>query len=226
MAITRRRYSRRRLIRRRRPMRMLKAVRPYKKITNFVHRFVRWNDKDTVFSSTGPTIINTSTIADQNLSYSFKLRDVVNAVDFTSLYDQYRINKVTIYLERYRTSTGDSIAATPYSQKIRVVHDYNDNNTLTQEDDYLEYSNCKSYNTVGIGAAKIVLYPKVAQVIENVGGTQGFNSVPSNKVWLNTVDDQVPHFGLKMFIPVGGNTNGYPIFKVRARFDLSFKNSK
>lgn len=221
------RYTRKRRIARRKfTVRKARRVYRRKKVANQVHRYIRWNDKDTVFSTTGPTVINTNSFANQNLSYSFKLRDVVNAVDFTSLYDMYRINKITLYLERYWNVGGDSISVAPYNQKIRVVHDYNDNNTLTQEDDYLEYSNCKSYNTVGNGAAKIVLYPKVAQVVENVGGTQGFNAVSSNKMWFNTVDDQIPHFGIKMFIPQGGNNNGSAIFKVRARFDLSFKNSK
>lgn len=197
-----------------------------KKVTNMVHRFIRWSDKDTLFPSTsGPSFINASA-TDQHLTYSFKLRNVVNAVDFTSLYDQYRINKITIHFERLLNSTGDTIAATPYNQKIRVVHDYNDNNALANEDDYLEYSNCKSYNIIGNGTPKVTLYPKLAQVIENVGGTQGFNAVPSNKVWLNTVDDQIPHFGIKVFVPGGTTTVGYGLFKVRVRFDLSFKNSK
>lgn len=101
MALYRRKLTRRKLIRRRRPMRMLKAVRPYKKITNLVHRFVRWNDKDTSFpGTTGPIVINAAP-TDSNYSYSFNLRNLVNAVDFTSLYDQYRINKVTIFLERF-----------------------------------------------------------------------------------------------------------------------------
>lgn len=227
MALYRRKLTRRKLTRRRRPMRMLKAVRPYKKIANQVHRYVRWADKDTFFPTitTGPSLILALAV-DQNLSYSFNMRNMVNSVDFQSLYDMYRINKVTVFLERFWNNTGDTIAGTPYNQKIRVVHDYNDNNLLSNEDNYLEYSNCKSYNIVGNGAAKIVLYPKIAQVIENVGGTQGFNAIPSNKVWLNTVDDQIPHFGIKVFIPAGTSTVGQALFRVRVKFDVSFKNSK
>lgn len=205
-----------------------RSYRQYpKKITNYVHRFIRWNDKDTFFPTEdiAPTLIVALSTA-QNLSYSFNLRNVVNAVDFTSLYDQYRINKVTVYLERFWNSTGDTIAGTPYNSNIRVVHDYNDNNVLSQEDDYLEYSNCKSYKSVGNGTIKLVLYPKIAQVIENVGGTQGFNAVASNKMWLNTVDDRIPHFGIKIFVPPGISSTGQALFRVRAKFDLSFKNSK
>lgn len=197
-----------------------------KKITNMIHRYVRWGDKDTSYpaTATGPSLILSGT-GQQHLTYSFNLRNVVNAVDFTSLYDQYRINKVTIYLERFWNKTADIVSGQPNNRKIRVVHDYNDNNALTNEDEYLEYSNCKSYNAVANGTIKIVLYPKVAQVIENVGGTQGFNAVASNKMWLNTVDDQVPHFGIKIFVPEN-IIPSQPLFYVRTKFDLSFRNSK
>lgn len=227
MVIARRRYSRRRLIRRRRPMRMLKAVRPYKKITNFVHRFVRWTQAVTSFPTpeTGPVFINSQNIS-QHFSYSFALRNAVNAVDFTALYDQYRINKVTMYLERQLNQTGAITVNNPNNQRIRVVHDYNDNNLLTSEDDYLEYSNCKSYQVVGGGAIKIVLYPKVANELENVSGGTAFEAKSSKKVWINTVDDQVPHFGVKIFVPSFVTSEGITLFRVRVRYDLSFKNSK
>jgi hypothetical protein len=129
-------------------------------------------------------------------------------------------------MERIYNQTGDS-AVSPYNQKISVVHDYNDANPLTQEDDYLEYSNCKRYNPIGNGAIKITLYPKINNIVENVGGaSNAFTSMNSNKVWLNIQEDEVPHFGLKVFIPTGIATVGAAILRVRAKFDLSFKNSK
>ena len=50
------------------------------------------------------------------------------------MYDQYRINKITLYLERYWNSTSQASSVFPNNNKIRVVHDYNDNNPLTQEE--------------------------------------------------------------------------------------------
>lgn len=204
-----------------------RSYRQYpKRITDHIHRYVRWAATEQNFpDASGPAIIAAQN-TNQNLSYSFKLRNVVNAVDFTSLYDLYRINKITIYLEPFNNLTGDSVVIQPQNIRIRVVHDYNDNNVLTSENDYLEYSNCKSYQIVTGKVQKIVLYPKVAQIIENVGGSQGFNAFASNKVWLNTVDDQVPHFGIKMFIPGYVAPPNQNIMNVRVKFDMSFKNSK
>lgn len=197
-----------------------------KKIVNKIHRYVRWADKDTSYpGDNGPSLILQGA-GNQNLVYTFKLDNIVNPGDFTNLYDQYRINKVTLYMERIYNQTGDS-AVSPYNQKISVVHDYNDANPLTQEDDYLEYSNCKRYNPIGNGAIKITLYPKINNIVENVGGaSNAFTSMNSNKVWLNIQEDEVPHFGLKVFIPTGIATVGAAILRVRAKFDLSFKNSK
>jgi len=199
-----------------------------KKTTNKVHSFVRWCDKDTSYpGSSGPNQILESG-SNQNLAYSFKLDNVVNPSDFTNLYDMYRINKITLHLEPdYDTTASGATLGNPNGRKIRVVHDYNDNNALSQEDDYLEYSNCKSYYPWSRRGIKITLYPKINNTVENKDGLNAFTSVSSNKVWLNIADDEVPHFGIKIFIPSGllASENAR-IFKVRAKYHLSLKNSK
>lgn len=219
-----------RFLRRKRPMFKRRPIRRRvyrKKIQNKVHSYIRWADKDTQYpGSSGPNSI-VETLSNQNLAYSFKLDNVVNPSDFTNLYDQYRINKVVLYLERVWDQTGAVGAGNPSNKKLRVVHDYNDSNVLSQEDDYLEYSNCKSYNAVGRGSIKITLYPKINNVVENVGGAaNAFTSMSSNKVWLNIQEDEVPHFGIKIFVPGSITSNTLELFKVRAKFYLSLKNSK
>lgn len=215
------------VVRRRRRAVMKKRMYRRKKTQNKVHTFVRWADKDTLYpDSNGPNVILSQT-TNQNLAYSFKLDNVVNPADFINLYDQYRINKVVLYLERLWDQTGAIGAGNPTNRKLRVVHDYNDASPLTQEDDYLEYANCKTYSPIGKNSIKITLYPKLNNVIENVGGSaNAYTSVNSNRVWLNMADDEVPHFGLKIFIPANITAPDVQIFSVRAKFYLSMKNSK
>lgn len=198
-----------------------------KKTQNKIHTFVRWSDKDTLFpSSTGPNQINESGLG-QNLAYTFKLENVVNSSDLANLYDQYRINKITMYLERQSNTTNASGASsTPFNKKISVVHDYDDANPLTQEDDYLEYANCKRYNAIGNGAIKITLYPKVLNTVLGAGGAPAYTTVNSNKIWLDVENDDTPHFGIKIYVPGGITADGYGLFKVRAKFHLSMRNSK
>lgn len=198
-----------------------------KKTANKVHSFVRLCDKDTLYpGSTGPNTI-TEQGADQHLAYSFKLDNLVNPSDFTNLYDSYKINKITLHLEPQYDQTQGAGSSGPISRKIRVVHDYNDNDVLTDEDDYLEYSNCKSYSPWSRRGINITLYPKINNIIENVGGSaNAFTSQASSKVWLDIKNDEVPHFGIKMFIPGGMLPEDVVMFRVRARYHISLKNSK
>jgi len=195
------------------------------KTQNKVHSFIRLCDKNTQYpGANGPNTI-TETGSDQHLTYSFKLDNVVNPSDFTNLYDQYKINKITLMIEPlYDQPLNGSFAI---QKRIRVVHDYNDNNPLTDEDDYLEYSNCKSYTPFTKRGIKITLFPKLNNILENVGGAaNAFNSVNSNKVWLNVDSDEVPHFGIKIFIPGTLSGEEVQLFRVRAKYHISLKNSK
>lgn len=209
-----------RLFRRRRPM-----MRKVKKTKNKVHTFIRWCDKDSLYpSASGPSSI-VETQSDQNLVYTFKLDNLVNVSDFTNLYDVYKINKVTMYLERASTDSGDGSSA-PNNKKMCVVWD-DDGDALAGEDAYLEYSNCRRYNIVGQGSIKLTLYPKISTPILNVGGaTNAFHSISSSRNWLKIEDDDVPHFGFKIFIPAGVDEVNRELFKVRVKFHMSFKGSK
>lgn len=201
-----------------RKMVMIRRTRP-SKIVNKVHRYKRWARRDAFIP------IVSAGAAEQHLAYSFQLNQVVNVTDFTNLYDQYRINKVTMYLERYQSDT--TVTAGPYSAACRVVHDYNDANLLTNEDEYLEYANCKSFQVVSNKPVhKIVLYPKIVNFIEGPGGSINNQETPSNKIWINTSNQGTPHFGLKMFIPGSVAGTGIGLFQVRVQFDISFKNAK
>lgn len=196
-----------------------------RKVQNKVHTYTRWADKDTQYpGANGPNVIQENG-SDQHLVYTFKLDNVVNPTDFTNLYDMYRINKVQLHLEPQTVENASQYATSMPKRKLRVVHDYNDANPLTQEDDYLEYSNCKSYSTNR--TVRITLYPKINNVVENSGGApSAFTSLNSNKVWLNIAEDEVPHFGLKIFVPQKLGIADTVLYKVRAKFWLSMKNSK
>lgn len=212
-----------RFLRKRRPVRRMMR----KKTKNQIHNFVRFCDKDSVYvtGALGPNLI-TETGSDQHLTYQFKLDNLVNPSDFTNLYDSYRINKITLMLEPLWEQSGAG-SGLNQNRRIRVVHDYTDAVPLTQEDDYLEYSNCKSYFPWSKRGIKITLYPKIKNIIENAGGgANAYTTVSSSKVWLDTDSDEVPHFGLKIFIPGSMAATDLQLFRVRAKYHISAKNSK
>lgn len=197
-----------------------------RKTQNKVHSFVRWADKDAQFGTNSPQGIISETGSDQHQSYEFRLSNLVNVSDFSNLYDMYRINKIQLMLEPVFTSNGQFYNnLNVLSKKIRVVHDYNSNNVLTNEDDYLEYSNCKSY--LATRMIKITLYPKINNKVEGNLGADAYTSINSNKVWLDMGATNVPHQGLKVFIPEDiSNVEQVPLFRVRAKYWISCKNSK
>jgi len=215
-----RRLARPRVLRRR------PRVMRRKKTGNKIHTFTRWCDKDTLYGEKGPSqIVDTGSA--QHLVYQFKLDNVVNPSDFTNLYDSYRINKIQLFLEPTADQANGSGVSYPVARKVRVVHDYNDANPLTSEDEYLEYSNCKSYFPFSKRGIKITLYPKINNIIENAGGAaNAYTSMNSNRVWLNIANDEVSHFGIKMFVPGGLLPAGNLVYNVRAKYWLSCKNSK
>jgi len=216
-------FYRRRFVRRRRPV--FRRRKYVKKTANKIHTFVRWCDKDTTYGENGPNTITEGTSA-QHLTYQFKLDNVSGVTDFTNLYDGYKINKIQLFLEPFiDQSSGPTPIA--YQQRIRVVHDYNDATPLTDEDEYLQYGNCKSYVPFTRNGIRITLYPKLNNVIENVaGGANGFTSMNSNRQFLNIATDEVPHFGIKMFIPNGLAADGTTLFRVRAKYWLSMRGTK
>lgn len=205
----RRRFARRRYVR---------------KTVNKVHTFVRWADKDTTYGDKGPNAI-LSSATDQHLAYQFRLDNVSGVSDFTNLYDGYKINKIQLMLEPF---WDQSIVGTVNNLKMTVVHDYNDAVPLTDEDEYLQYGNCKRYFMTSKRGIRITLYPKLNNVIENAGGAaNGFTSLNSNRQFLNIATDEVPHFGLKMLIPGNSQVPADSLqFRVRAKFWLSMRGTK
>lgn len=229
MALTR--YVRRRKMTRpnRRRMRNVMLVRQPRKIYNRIHKFVRWADTAALFPTLalGPNqIIEQGGTAGQNLSYSFALNQLSLYNEFTVLYDFYKIHKVELFFEPTNNQTTDATAIFIQNKKMRVVHDYVDNFPLLNESQYLEYGNCKSYNTVTNKTHKIVLYPWVNSAVENVGGaTNAFS--PRKSPWLATRDSSVPHFSVKVFIPpnISGSI-GQILFNIRVRYTVSMKCAK
>lgn len=214
-------FYRRRRVLRRRPIRRRRYV---KKTANKVHTFVRWCDKDTTYGDKGPNQILASP-ADQHLAYQFKLDNLSGVSDFVNLYDGYKINKIQLFLEPFWDQTFPN---GPSNLKMSVVHDYNDAFPLTNEDEYLEYGNCKRYFMTSKRGIRITLYPKINNVIENAAGAAtGFTSLNSNRQFLNIATDEVPHFGIKMLIPGGAQApEGSLMFRVRAKYWVSMRGTK
>lgn len=163
----------------------------------------------------------TSHAANQHLVYQFTYNSLEEYKEMTELYDQYLIKKITLTFEPLVNSQG---YAAPAQLWMRIVHDYDDATPLTQESQYLDYTNCKSRLMNGTRAIRTVLYPKVLKPALEVGGTPVYSGAKPG--WISTDFDNVAHLGLKVFIPNTGLAAAAPIFKVRIQYDIAMKNSR
>lgn len=143
------------------------------------------------------------------VGFSFSLADIPQSVTFQKLFDQYRITGVAIKLLPMT-----SMDAT-LNPSMRLLHyiDLDDANAPTLYSDVIQRSNLRDRMIVAGDVRPINSYLKPrwlnATYATSVvpGGGTGY-SLGDRKQWIDTVDDQVPHFGYKYFFNT--TTNATP----------------
>lgn len=158
------------------------------------------------------------------VGFSFSLADIPQAVTFQKLFDQYRISGVSIKLMPM-TSTG--VTQNP---SIRLLHytDLDDANAPSLYSDVIQRSNLKNRMLIAGDAKPISSYIRprwlsaaYATSIVPGGGT-GY-TLGAHKAWIDTVDDQVPHFGYKYFFNTTNNaTPGGLVDPVNVLFTITY----
>lgn len=160
---------------------------------------------------------------DTNVNLGFNLGLLPNVSEFTQLYDQYKIKKIVLRIERPFTQNellsdtgvlpvGNLITTNKF---IRVVHDYDGGAALTAENQYFEYQNMKSYPAVGTKAIRITLYPKMLDTVYRNDSVNSQAAAVINPVWCDVSNTDIKHYGLKMFFPQiapAGNNQVHRLF--------------
>lgn len=152
---------------------------------------------------------------------NFKLNEIPNYTELTSLYDEYRIDKVTVELIP-RASQLTTPAAAPAAgnvnqtfsniQPMLTVIDFDDSTPPGSRADLLQYSTLK----VSRYGEKITrtFVPHVATPVYRTGVSSGYGS--KGKQWIDCANDDVPHYGLKWAFnqdsAAGADTVVYDIF--------------
>lgn len=213
----RRRYApKRRLIRRkrlgRRPMRVVRSVRQP------VQYFKR-----SIYLSGNKL---SSTANDVFFAESFTLSQVAGSSDFTSLYDQYRINGVKYMLiprgntAEITAASGASAVYQGQSTGVFSIIDYDDNTAPTSISQLMEYQNVKMTRAHQMHSRYIK--PRLnLQGITNIG-TGATGQIMNTRGWLDCTNTNVPHFGLKFALQQSVNYN--LTYDVKIDFYLAFKN--
>jgi len=161
--------------------------------------------------------IGSSVAAFTNFAWTFRLNDVPNVSEFTSLFDQYRIKKVTLMLIPNQTESIPSAAN--FGLMFRVI-DYDDANLLTANTDYMQYQNCQLHPVVFPGIMEIPVVPRIASAVYGGGA---FTSYGNTEMWLDVASPSVEHYGVKLGI---SQTTVSVAFQVVAKFELEFRNPR
>lgn len=134
---------------------------------------------------------------------NIKLSDVINSSEFTTLYDQYRINMVVVKLWM-RIDPSAQTASTSNYPKVYWFRDLDDSGSLTSINDARENAYAKVAVLRPDRPVVIKFKPNVLQLIYN-GVTSTYK--PAFKQWIDCTTAGVEHYGVKWTVDDFTNLN-------------------
>lgn len=171
-----------------------------------------------------PTLATVTAGADYFGSYWFKLDDLPNISEFSTLYDTYFIKGVkftimpkadsAILNDGTNTQTLPSFALT----RIHSVLDYDDKGVPANLNTLMQYQNLKTTRSTQDHSR--YLRPMVAQEVFG-SGTGAIPAYAPKRCWLDITRTDVEHYGVKFAI-TAGQTNQQ--FAAKITYYIAFKN--
>lgn len=150
--------------------------------------------------------------------FSFTLNQLPNASEFTALYQQYRVDRVTVeYLPR--TIASNNLNLNEWGNMYSIV-DPTTAAPLTSIDDFAQRQNVKRTRECSYHRRSFV--PAVATPNYVNGLTWGYG--PRWRQWLATGDASVPHYGF--IIGIENRDNVDHLYDVQVTYHVSFRNVK
>lgn len=157
-------------------------------------------------------------------SFQFKLQDLKNYAAYTALYDQWRINGITLTIESL--STVAPIGNLALMPTIYAVTDYDDANIPTLVSNICGRQGFKMFKVGHKQKTSFTfrLKPKVANLVytDSVLGV-GYGSTTG---WYDCNSPEIPYYGLKLFYtdvfaPDSRTVN--QAFKIDVKYNLAFR---
>lgn len=164
---------------------------------------------------TGTPVASLGTVGnyyDVPFSFRFRFSHIHNPGEFSALFDQYKIKKVTITIQNNSNVVLNSTTAVPagYMPYIEYIQDHDDANPLTP-DTFREKMGIKTrYFNATSNRISFTVAPRAADEVEGFpAGATAFAIAPRRQ-WLNMAYTGVPHYGIKgvirrMYLPAGAN---------------------
>lgn len=159
----------------------------------------------------------------------FKLSDIHNYLEYTNLFDQYRLDMLEVFLyPNGPTGTGVYSTSTQSSQSpgtvVAHIVDYDDANPPTNMNTLTEYGACKITNINDSTSRPIVRKWKPHLAVATYQGAfTAYKNEPAG--WIDSAYPDVQHFGMKFGFasPISLNQATHQ-FSIFVKYHLSFKN--
>lgn len=174
-----------------------------------IHRFSRFVDEGFI----------TRTATDAGIAYGFTLADLPGYLEFTALFDRWRITNVEAMLMYQQTSSASTFAF----PLLLLSDDFNDNLTPALETVLLERENLQTH---AFGTANNIYRHSLKPRVLALGGGSS-QSIEVKDGWVDCLTPTVDFYGLKLWL-VNYNTlvSGNAVIRVLFRYDLEFQTAR
>lgn len=212
-----RKYRKRKIVTKNR--RAYRTRRPYATIkgkhlgtSNLYHSFTRRCDVDQLDVTVDTSIAGATYLSK---AYVFKLDDLPNYTEFTTLFDSYRINKVVLYFSFTGNTNGmyDTYFRNMLPEMLYCIDDDDDTAPTADTSGWEQLQQYSRSRFIQIGnrgksTYTIVIYPSILGMAYNTSITTAY--MPIRRRFIDCDNEKVPHYGLKWMvriprITIGGN---------------------
>jgi len=148
-------------------------------------------------------------------AFNWQLSYLPGYTEFTALYDQYKIESISLRIIPTATTSTPNDPATGY---VTLAVDYDDAVTPTSMTSLFEYGTCQVFQPTEVIEMK--LHPRIAKAAYS-GAFTSYASEPAG--WIDVGSPSVQHYGLKVGLAQTTVVLKYNVF---AEYELSFKSSR
>lgn len=156
----------------------------------------------------------------------FQLSDVSQVSTLSSLFDQYKIDKVFVrFMSRNPFGSVFNIAS-PNSgvPLLYIAQDRDDASAPASLNAVKEYDKVSVSN--GYTSVDVLMEPRPTTALYAGGAFSGY-STPDVEPWLDIANTSIPHYGIKFGIdPLTATTTSSWVWDVEAYYYISFRNAR
>jgi len=193
-------------------------IRRSKKASLNTHRFSRWTAATDYAVSTGTT--------ERDVGMHFTFDEMINYNEFTNLFDRYRIDRVILKFQLLANPDSDHIInntaaanSLNFYPKLWWIKDYDDGNADTIAS-LKERVGVKCRVLRPNSMISIAVKPSILSLTYRTALASGY--APRWNQWIDAVNTDVPHYGLKFCIDTNGYTNATYGFTMRLEKKIYF----